>query len=276
MPASSEFQTTNWSNIRKASTESAESPHEASKLLQDYWYPCYAFLRRKGVRRHDAEDMLQGFFASVIEKNWVALADPDRGKFRSFLVSSLQQYTARTFRYSSAARRAPHGAEQSSLEEQYALEPVDNETPEKVFEYVWAVSIVRGALQELEEECKANGQGKHFELVQGFLTQDRSTSGSEAARSLGMTHTAIRAYVHRLKRRLARIIRRKVSNTVSTTGPDRRGAVGIVAFLGTFLVSTRHELVRRDIAKWNVSLFVNSATCGCPLNSWWRSALHAL
>lgn len=210
-----EFQTTDWTIILDAGDRESDSQRFA-KLLLSYWYPCYAFLRRKGVDCHDAEDLVQGFFASVLERDdWIGRADPHRGKFRSFLVKSLEQYRQRVHRSATAKKRAPSAAADGSrFEAIYSATPLDELSPERMFEYSWAVSIVRESMETLKAQCESEGRALHFEQLSGFLYQESKISGRQAAEKLGMNEAAVRVYIHRLKVRLAKIIRQRVCETV--------------------------------------------------------------
>jgi RNA polymerase sigma-70 factor (ECF subfamily) len=217
-----DFPSTRWSVVICAAGNpvSEERNQALHQLCESYWYPLYAYLRRHGHATDQAEDLVQGFFVSLLEKDLVARADPDRGRFRSFLLSSLRQFVARERQYAQAAKRYPPqpvlSLNMGDGEEQYRLEPVDDLTPERVFERTWAMTVLKRAMRCLENECVRGGKGAQFHCLKGLLTGQDQMKGREAAERLGMTEGAVRVLVHRLKRRYAEMLRHEVIQTLGS------------------------------------------------------------
>jgi RNA polymerase sigma factor (sigma-70 family) len=204
-----------------ASRESAASAGEAlATLCEMYWPPLYAYARRCGFSVEEAEDLTQGFFVQFIERRDVAVADPGRGRFRSFLLTSFKHYASNQRQRNRALKRG--GAyQQSSLdveavEHRYAAELSTTLTPEALFERHWALSLLDRSTAALRSECAAAGKELVFTHLQGFLGGERSPGGyAHVAEALGTTEGAIKVTVHRLRRRLREILKEHVAATVS-------------------------------------------------------------
>src|SRR5438477_2498450 len=170
------FATTHWSVVVAAGHE--ESPPARSaleKLCRAYWYPIYVYVRRKGYGADDAQDLTQEFFAQLISKHHLRLADRNKGKFRTFLLATLDYFLAREW---SRAHRQKRGGQfsfisldQQTPEERYRLEPADNDTPEKKFAREWALAVLKQAMDALERECEANGKGALFREARNLLSR---------------------------------------------------------------------------------------------------------
>src|SRR5713101_2250946 len=158
------FATTHWSVVLAASqTESPQAEAALEKLCRTYWYPLYAYVRRQGHSPHDAQDLTQGFFARLLEKNWVGAADREKGKFRSFLLSLLNHYLTDERDRANAAKRGG-GKVMISLDEQtaeklFSGEPASCLSPEREFERRWATALLQQAMTRLREEFETTGKG---------------------------------------------------------------------------------------------------------------------
>src|SRR5947208_12240797 len=218
------FATTHWSVVLAAG-ESASPEAEAAlqKLCRTYWYPLYAYVRRRGHSPHDAQDLTQGFFARLLEKNWVGAADREKGKFRSFLLSVLNHYLGDERDRANAAKRGG-GQVLISLDEQTAenllsQEPASYLSPEKEFEKRWAAALLQQAMTRLREEFETAGKGRTFDQLKLFLEGEASSGDYGAmAAGLGMSANAIAVAVHRLRQRYRELVRIEVANTVGS--PD--------------------------------------------------------
>ena len=216
------FKTTHWSVVLEARAGGSPDADAAlAKLCQTYWHPVYTFVRRMGHGPEDAKDLTQEFFAQFIAKELLRLADRDKGRFRTFLLATLDHFLAREW---SRAHRQKRGGQftfvsldQASPEERYQLEPVDNETPEKKFAKQWALAVLQNALAALEKECAEGGKGDWFGEVRGLLS-DEPDEGAYAGvgERLGMTEGAVRVAVHRLRRRYGELLRAEVAQTVGS------------------------------------------------------------
>src|SRR5215475_1850135 len=161
------FATTHWSVVLAAGKNSSDGAQTAlESLCRAYWYPIYVYVRRKGHGPEAAEDLTQEFFAQLISKEHLKLADRSKGKFRTFLLAMLDYFLAREW---SRAHRQKRGGkfsfvslDQQTPEERYRLEPADTDTPEKKFARQWALSVLKQAMDALERECEANGKESLF------------------------------------------------------------------------------------------------------------------
>ena len=174
--ASGQFTTTHWSVVIAAGKGDAPQAIEAlEKLCRTYWYPIYAYLRRRGCGEQDAQDLTQGFFAQLLERRSIQGVERDQGKFRSFLLASLNYYVADERDRANAQKRGG-GHQVLSLdvqeaEQRYRLEPADERSPEKIFERRWAMALLDQVLARLGQEFADAGKRKLFEQLQGFLVE---------------------------------------------------------------------------------------------------------
>lgn len=201
--------------------DSTSARSALEKLCQTYWYPLYAFVRRLGHSSHDAEDLVQAFFAQCLEKNYLAAADASKGRFRSFLLIALKRFMANEWHKSQTKKRGAGNVAVSldalSAEQRYALEPVDRMSADKLFERGWALTLLNTVLSRLEEEQMAVEDKDSFQHLKEFLTSGgRGTPLKEVAQRLGTTEGAVKVAVHRLRRRYRELLEQEIANTVST------------------------------------------------------------
>jgi DNA-directed RNA polymerase specialized sigma24 family protein len=216
------FATTHWSVVMAAGEGSSESAQRALEALcRAYWFPIYVYVRRKGHGPEDAQDLTQEFFAQFIAKKLHRLADRDKGRFRTFLLATLDHFLAREWNRAHRQKRGGQftfvSLDQRTSEERYQLEPADHETPEKKFAKQWALTVLQNALAALENDCVASGKDTLFAAIKGFLS-DEPDAGLYAAigEGLGMTEGAVRVAVHRLRRRYGELLRAEVAQTVGS------------------------------------------------------------
>jgi DNA-directed RNA polymerase specialized sigma24 family protein len=213
------FPTTSWSLIASAGRDASGSAEALSTLCGAYWMPVYAFIRRKGYSREEAEDLSQAFFARVLEHGTLAEARRERGRFRSFLLVSVTHFLANEWDRSQAQKRGGNSITLSfdfeSGEETYHHEPSHDLTPEALFARQWAMSLLDHVLGRQREECARRGQAAQFDLLKVFLTgdQDRGLYHASAGQ-LGMSDAAVRTAVHRLRQRYAELLREEIAATV--------------------------------------------------------------
>jgi RNA polymerase sigma-70 factor (ECF subfamily) len=185
------------------------------RLCQTYWYPLYAFVRRRGHSHDDASDLTQAFFARFLEKRYLRSVDPGLGKFRTFLLTSMTHFLANEWDKSQAQRRGG-GVQVISLDEagaqqRYLQEPLDYSTPETLFERRWAETVMSIVLDRLAAEIEE----KRFEVLKGFLLEDKgSVSYDEAAVRLDVSVAAVTSAIHRLRGRFRALLFEEVANTV--------------------------------------------------------------
>lgn len=214
------FATTHWSLVLAAGQSGGPKAVEAmGRLCRAYWYPLYAFVRRRGYGIDEAQDLTQGFFTRLLEKNSIEVADPERGRFRSFLLAALANFLNNHWDRSRAAKRGA-GCEviswdAQSAEDRYQLEPAHGESPERIFERRWAITVLEGAMAALREEYRAGGKGELFETLQVCLSGERSAeSYVELALKLGLSEGAVKVAVHRLRQRFGDALRLTISQTL--------------------------------------------------------------
>jgi len=214
------FATTHWSVVMDAGNSGSERSHRALETLCGaYWQPIYVYVRRKGHAPGDAQDLTQEFFAQLIAKERLRLADQSKGKFRSFLLANLDYFLAREW---SRAHRQKRGGRYQfiSLDEQIAendfqFEAPDRETPEKTFQRRWALTVLKQTMTALEQECALSGKRDLFREVKHLLSGERDGAKYAAiAERLSMTETAVRVAVHRLRQRYGELLRAEIAQTV--------------------------------------------------------------
>lgn len=218
-----QFATTHWSVVLAAGrTEQAAAGAALERLCAEYWFPVYSFVRRKGHDEHQAEDLTQGFFARLLEKNWLESANPNRGRFRTFLLTAVSRFLANEHDRDQALKR---GGGQRALsfdaqdaEGRYLLEPVSDSTPEKIFDQQWANQILAVVLEKLRGEFDAGGRAGRFEAMKNYLLDmDDAGSYSETAGRLGISESAVKSGIHRLRQRYGEILREEIAQTVEST-----------------------------------------------------------
>ena len=219
------FPQTRWTLVVTAGQETnADAAQALEKLCQDYWYPLYCYVRRRGYSPADAEDLTQGFFQHVLVRRDFAMADAARGRFRSFLLTALKHFLADEWDKSQAQKRGGHctivSIDQMAAEERFQAEPADDHTPEKCFEQSWAQTVLAQILEKLTEEQRKAGKEDVFRELSPFVAWSTAVDSdySKAAIALGMKENAVRVQVFRLRKRYTEILRREIAQTVAS--PD--------------------------------------------------------
>jgi RNA polymerase sigma-70 factor (ECF subfamily) len=216
------FSTTHWSVVLAAGHGSAPGAREAlEKLCRTYWYPVYAYVRRHDYGPHDAEDLTQAFFAWLLESDVLRVADPERGKFRSFLAIRLKHFLSDERKKAQAEKRGG-GRPLISLDarladERYGLEPVTELTAEKIFDRRWALTVLEQTVARLREEYVAAGRTDLFDELKHFPPGSKGESAyAEAAERLGLTLSTVKSAIHRMRTRHRELLREEIAHTVST------------------------------------------------------------
>ena len=214
------FATTHWSVVLKAGDAPGDEHTRAlDALCHAYWYPLYAYVRRLGQSPHNAQDLTQSFFAYLLENRLLAKADPDLGRFRSFLLGSLKNFMANEWRRQSAQKRDAAQTisfDAQDAEERYAIEPVEEATPQSLYEQAWAVAVLDQAITLLETEYATAGKKTLFEQLAPSLQGDRQASTyAEIGTQLSMSEGAVKVAVHRMRQRYRELLRASVANTVA-------------------------------------------------------------
>jgi DNA-directed RNA polymerase specialized sigma24 family protein len=216
------FATTHWSAILTAGDASSPRAQAALEALcRAYWYPLYVYVRRKGYAAEDAQDLTQEFFARLLARNYLNVADRNKGKFRSYLLGSLEHFLAREWTKAHAQKRgggqAVHSLDETDAENRYLLEPAHELTAEKIFDRRWATTLLGQAMSRLREECVANHKGDLFGKVESLLSGEKGeASYADVAAALEMSEGAIKVAVHRLRQRYAELVRAEIAQTVAT------------------------------------------------------------
>lgn len=215
------FATTRWSLVRAAGGLPGTQAQEAlATLCEAYWFPLYAYVRRQGATAADAEDRVQAFFAFILEGKLFSAADPHRGRFRSFLLRSLQNFLHAEHRHETALKRGGgrilQSLDSTLAEERYRRVPALTDTPERLFEREWALTLLNSTLQQVRDEFAANDQGELCAALEAHLRQDQTAIPyAELATVLNMSEEAVKSAAHRLRKRYRERLRAAVADTLS-------------------------------------------------------------
>lgn len=215
------FATTHWSVVLLAGQRELPQAAEALECLcRAYWYPLYVFVRRQGNSPEVAQDLTQDFFCRLLEKNYLAKADPDCGKFRTFLLRSLKHFLVNEWKRAGRLKRGG-GLEFLSIdtneaENRYAAEVPAEPNPDAEYEMRWAVTLIEHVLTALRQEFSAADKAALFEELKGFIWGDKSNASyMQIAAHLNLTEGNVKVAVHRLRRRFRELLRAEVANTVA-------------------------------------------------------------
>lgn len=217
------FLTTQWSLVLAAGDTAAPGCREAlDELCELYWYPIYAFARRRGASAEDAQDQVQGFFSHLLERGTLKGADPGRGRFRSFLLGAFKLYLADERSRAEAQKRGGAATALSldleGAEERYRLEAEPEENPDRLFARRWALELLAHTRRRLESELAAGRTPERSRRLATFLTDVDGAPYREVASELGMTEPAVKVAVHRLRQRYGALLREEVGRTVEDPG----------------------------------------------------------
>ena len=215
------FETTHWSLVlRAAHREDRDADAAMGTLCERYWYPLYAYVRRRVADAHEAQDLTQEFFAQFLEKQYLAVADPQRGRFRCFLLASLKHFLANEWNRAHAQKRGG-GRRRLSLdlecgESRLRLEPSHDLTPERLFERQWVLTLLDLVMRRLQGEYEASAKAEQFERLKGVLTGDRERLPyATLAAELGVSEEAARQAASRLRKRYRELLRAEVAQTLA-------------------------------------------------------------
>jgi RNA polymerase sigma factor (sigma-70 family) len=219
------FTPTHWSVVLAAAgrADSVHARDALEKLCRNYWLPIYVFVRRQGHSPHDAQDLTQEFFARLLEKNYLAGAQREKGRFRSFLLASVKHFLANEWDKANAQKRGggqvPISIDTTLGESSFRIEPADALTAEKIYERRWALALLEQVLRRLREEYTRDGKEKQFEQLKPTLTEaSRSVPYAEIATRLGTSEGAVKVAVHRLRQRYRELLRAEIADTVASPG----------------------------------------------------------
>src|SRR5580658_4485445 len=219
LAGSSNFPTTRWTLVVAAADPQRKEARSALvSLCEGYWYPLYAYVRRRGYQPDQAQDLTREFFMRILEGRYLDRADPEKGRFRSFILTSLKFFVADEEDRRRAQKRgggAVLSLELSSGEEWYQREPAHDETPERIFERRWALSLIDRVVEKLREEFVHHGRPEHFEQLKVFLLGQSDAPYAALAREMNTSEGALKVAIHRLRKRYRELFRQEIADTVA-------------------------------------------------------------
>jgi len=215
------FATTHWTVVLNAGRrEEPHAAHALEELCRIYWYPLYAYLRRQGNSKEDAEDLTQGFFAKFLQRNYLEHVNAQKGRFRAFLLASLKHFQTNEWDRANRLKRGggtvPLSLDWQDADSRYQIEPAHNLSPDKLYDRAWALLLLERVIRRLENESILDDKAKLFERLKPFLMLGKGAIPyAEAARELGMSEATVRVAVHRLRRRYRELLRAEIAQTLS-------------------------------------------------------------
>jgi RNA polymerase sigma-70 factor (ECF subfamily) len=222
LPGQSEFPTTRWTLVVAAGDpQRKEAKSALASLCENYWYPLYAYLRRRGYAADQAQDLTQEFFTRVLEGRYLDRADPEKGRFRSFILTSLKFFVADEADRRRAQKRGGGMVvplEFTSGEERYQREPAHDETPERIFEQRWALAMLDRVVERLRNEFVQHGRAEHFDRLKMFLLGQSDAPYAALASEMNTSEGALKVAIHRLRKRYRELFREEIADTVADPG----------------------------------------------------------
>lgn len=215
------FATTHWTVVLTAGQHHTPQADRAlEELCRTYWFPLYAYVRRRGYTKEDAEDLVQAFFARFLAKNYLEGLSAERGRFRAFLLASLKHFLANEWDKSQRQKRGGGmtilSLDWQTADTQFQIAASGEPSPDKAFDREWALALLAKVIERLQAECAADGKAKLFEQLKVFLAAGKSeTAQSEIAKALGMEEGAVRVAVHRLRKSYRALLREEIAQTLS-------------------------------------------------------------
>jgi RNA polymerase sigma factor (sigma-70 family) len=220
--AGAQFRTTHWSVVvRAGDVNRTDAGPALAELCQIYWFPLYAFARRQGRNPADAEDLTQAFFARLLERNFVAKAEPEKGRFRTFLLTVFRRYLASEWNREHAKKRGGFqtivSLDAAWAESRYGIEPGHGESADVLFERQWALTLLHEVMRRLESEYAQSGRTRLFQHLEACLTRDEAALPyTQIGVELGLSEAAVKMAMQRLRARYRAILREEISKTVAS------------------------------------------------------------
>jgi RNA polymerase sigma factor (sigma-70 family) len=217
------FATTHWSLVLEAQSESPAAQGALEKLCRTYWWPIYGFVRRHGYSPEETQDLTQGFFALLLERRDLDAVRREKGRLRSYLLTSLKNFLAKAHRRAMTVKRGEGRAlvplDELLARERADLEPADMLTADRIFERRWALMLLEQVLTRLEIEYRSAGNTKLFDCLKEFLSDEPGRrSQAEVAAELGMTENAVKQAFHRMRQRYRQLLHDEIAQTVAVPG----------------------------------------------------------
>jgi RNA polymerase sigma-70 factor (ECF subfamily) len=215
------FATTRWTVVLAAGHRGAPQAAVAlEELCRTYWYPLYAYVRRHGHSREDAEDLTQAFFARLLEKNYLENVSSDKGKFRAFLLMAVKRFMANEWDHANRQKRGggqrPLSLDWQDANTRYQINPADNLSPDKLYDRAWATTMLERVITRLRDESAAEGKARQYEQLKTYLMAGKSDIPyAQAAAALEISEGAVRVAIHRLRRRYRELLREEISQTLA-------------------------------------------------------------
>ena len=214
------FATTHWTVVLAAGQRSTpQSDRALEELCRTYWFPLYAYVRRRGHTKEDAEDLTQAFFARFLARNYLESLRAERGRFRAFLLASLKHFLANEWDKSRRQKRGggvtPLSLDWQTADTQFQVAATNEPSPDQAFDREWAVTLLARVIERLQQECAAEGKAKLFDQLKGLLTAGQPAAPQrELAAALGMEEGSVRVAAHRLRKRYRQLLRNELANTL--------------------------------------------------------------
>lgn len=236
-PGNARFCTTRWTVIQAAGDGRSRDDAAWNHLCSAYWYPVYAYIRRRGESADDACDLTQAFFAKLIEQNWLAQVERRETRFSTLLITILKNFLIKQYRHEVAIKRgggrAPVPLDTAQAESWFGQEPATHETPETLFEKRWAMAVMEAALVRLKEECQSTGKGQLFEMLGPYLSREASPGDyQKAGEHLGIHSRSIAVAVHRLRQDFRAMVREEVAAGLANEGMVKEEMKALAMALG--------------------------------------------
>lgn len=230
------FRTTHWSAVFAAQAPGPQAGAALETLCRAYWRPVFAHIRRQGHGVEEARDLTQEFFARLLEGHWLRPADPQRGRFRSYLLKCLSRFLIDEWRKATAQKRGGghefFSIEEAREEERWGLEPADVFTPEQAYDRRWAESLIARANARLRADYEGDGQGARFEALKVYLQEGHEPAYADVAAQLGLTGAAVKSAIYKLRQRYGEAIRAEIAETVSDLADVERELEHLLQALG--------------------------------------------
>jgi RNA polymerase sigma-70 factor (ECF subfamily) len=216
-----DFATTHWSVVLAAGGRArpAAAGQALAQLCEGYWYPLYAYVRRRISDVHEAQDLTQAFFEQLLERGAIASADPDRGRFRAFLLTACKRFLVNEWHKDRAVKRGggrrPVSFDFDSGESKLGLVAVDTLTPEELYDQKWAITLLERVMEHLRAEYAAKDRLPHFETLKNYLAgAPQGASYAAAAQALGISETTAKVAAHRMRKRYRELLRGEIAQTL--------------------------------------------------------------